>query len=185
MPNPTVHFFFEAEARSLSAIKLQAILMTMTASSETPSSSTTGVEGHGKTQQDNLPRSIALPKDYSPQSFDVLCGRGRDYYQHVGNQRFRLIVSLSLQRYARAMTKHDKGLIIISIVDTIRQASPHGGFIRFDRKSGNWYEIGDDAARKFHCELSPIHFIATGKVSSRLTMPRQTSCRRKGWSSYS
>lgn len=93
---------------------------------------------------------VALPANFSPSRLDVLCGRdvGPESYQYPGNQHFRKLVQQSLEPYTQAKTKFDKGLIVMSLVDTIRNGSPNGGFIRFDRKSQSWFEIGDEAARK-------------------------------------
>eukprot|EP00541_Cyclophora_tenuis_P012535 CAMPEP_0116541212 /NCGR_PEP_ID=MMETSP0397-20121206/363_1 /TAXON_ID=216820 /ORGANISM="Cyclophora tenuis, Strain ECT3854" /LENGTH=187 /DNA_ID=CAMNT_0004065141 /DNA_START=50 /DNA_END=613 /DNA_ORIENTATION=- len=56
---------------------------------------------------------------------------------------------MSLQKYAEAETKLQKSLIVMSIVDMFRSNSPlGGGFVRQDRSSGLWYEIGDEAARE-------------------------------------
>jgi len=89
-----------------------------------------------------------LGPKYVPTSDDVVCGRGNVCYNHEGNRRFRDLVHSSLERYTKASTRHEKGLIVISIVDTVRQRTPNGGFIKKDSKSGEWYEIGDHSARE-------------------------------------
>ena len=53
--------------------------------------------------------------------YDILCGRGRSAWNNVGNRRFRVTVHLNLPRYMRAPTKHDKTLVIISVVKMLRE----------------------------------------------------------------
>jgi hypothetical protein len=87
-----------------------------------------------------------LPANFEPGSMDVICARGKEAHSHPGNRRFRLSVSMILERYSKATTKLDKSLIVSSIVDTVRQASPHGGFIK--KQGGCWFEVGDHVARE-------------------------------------
>jgi hypothetical protein len=87
-----------------------------------------------------------LPAHFKPGSMDVICARGKQAHSHPGNRRFRLSVSMILERYSKAMTKIDKSLIVSSVVDTVRQASPDGGFIK--KQGGCWFEVGDHIARE-------------------------------------
>jgi hypothetical protein len=87
-----------------------------------------------------------LPANFEPGSMDVICARGKQAHSHPGNARFRLSVSMILERYSKATTKLDKSLIVSSIVDTVRQLSPGGGFIK--KQGGCWYEVGDHIARE-------------------------------------
>jgi hypothetical protein len=50
----------------------------------------------------------------------------------VGNRRFRVCIENNLEKYAEAKTKLDKSLIVMSIVDNIREASKKqgGGFVK-------------------------------------------------------
>lgn len=68
----------------------------------------------------------------------------------VGNRRFRLCIENNLQRYNKATSKHERSLVVTSIVDAIRDSrtSEHGGFVRKDVASGRWYEVGDKTARE-------------------------------------
>jgi hypothetical protein len=68
-------------------------------------------------------------------------------YDHVGNRRFRVVVALNLGRYISARTRADKSLVVNSIVEQIREASPLGGFVKQDR-DGYWHEIGTAQARE-------------------------------------
>lgn len=89
-----------------------------------------------------------LSPDFSPGDFDVICGRGKECYNHTGNLRFRTAINMALAPYNEADTKLQKSLIVMSIVETFRSNSDEGGFVRLDRSRGTWYEIGDEAARE-------------------------------------
>jgi hypothetical protein len=64
--------------------------------------------------------------------FDVLCGRDRSAFNNVGNRRFRVSVSLALDRYLKASTRKEKSIVIRSVVHVVRR---NGG--RFLQESRN------------------------------------------------
>ena len=71
----------------------------------------------------------------------------------AGNKRFRVLCEMNLDRYTAATTKIEKSLIVMSIVDTIRDAGGDdgkgtGGFVKEDVQTGRWYEISEAAARE-------------------------------------
>lgn len=92
------------------------------------------------------PKNVPLPDNFEPGPYDVICGRGKRTYNHVGNRRFRLTIQLNIDGYAKAVSKLDKSLVVILIVDTIREAK--GGFVKRDPKIGTWMDIGDQLARE-------------------------------------
>jgi hypothetical protein len=87
-----------------------------------------------------------LPERFQPSPMDVICARGKQAKAHPGNRRFRIMVETSLEKYRTSSSKLDKSLIVSSIVDAVRQASPYGGFVR--EENGVWYEVGDHVARE-------------------------------------
>ena len=90
-----------------------------------------------------------LPAGFVPSDFDVVCGKGKDCFNRVGNRRFRELVAHNLDVYQAAQTKLDKSAIVISIVDAVRRSSPNGGgFVRRNNQTGLWFEIGDAMARE-------------------------------------
>lgn len=112
-----------------------------------------------------------LPQDFEPSDMDVLCGRGKEYFNHTGNRRFRVMIDLSLPQYLQAETKTEKTSIVSAIVDKVRWSRSSCAttaattsvmptpidendtdrcalFVRFDRKKELWYDIGDEAARE-------------------------------------
>lgn len=88
-----------------------------------------------------------LPEDFKPGDNDVICGRGKKCYNHVGNERFRKRVTAMLDEYSRAKSKLDKSGVLATVVDQIRASSPDGGFVK-QNEDGRWYEVGDFLARE-------------------------------------
>lgn len=89
-----------------------------------------------------------LPKEFQPGPKDVLIGRGKKCYQHIGNKNFLAIVASKLDVYSAASTKQDKSNILAEVVQEIRKLSPNGGFLKQDGKTGQWFEVGDFLARE-------------------------------------
>ena len=72
--------------------------------------------GHGELQQ--LKQSIIHPSDLRPT--DILCGRSSTAFNNVGNRKFRAIITANIERYIRAITRQDKGVVIHSVVKYIK-----------------------------------------------------------------
>jgi hypothetical protein len=89
-----------------------------------------------------VPKHI-LPHHYVPSKYCVLCGRGREYFNAIGNRRFRVLIGIYLEKYKEAPNRLVKGQIVSEIVDTVRGSG--GRFAKLD--DGQWWEIGDCAAR--------------------------------------
>lgn len=81
-------------------------------------------------------------------SWTVICGRGKQSYDNVGNKRLRVLVDLEVTGYMAATTKVGKTTIVTRIVDTIREASQTGGFVQLDTTSGLYQEVKDTVARE-------------------------------------
>ena len=88
-----------------------------------------------------------LEDNFQPGDYDVICGRGKRSAHHAGNTRFKLVIHLYLDKYLRAKTKIDKSLLVIEIVNIIRNAN--GAFVKPSTKQKGqqqWVEIGDKLA---------------------------------------
>ncbi len=46
-----------------------------------------------------------LGVDFQPSQSSVICGRGKDSYDHTGNHHFRELANMFVARYARAGSK--------------------------------------------------------------------------------
>lgn len=88
-----------------------------------------------------------MPVDFRPGAYDIICGdRSKSSLNHVGNRRFKLMMQMHVEKYKNSPTKVDKSLVVISIVDAIRDLNGH--FVRRDKASGMWHDIGDQLARE-------------------------------------
>lgn len=87
-------------------------------------------------------RPLAI--NFQPGPKDVICRRGKTAYNH--NKHFRVLIEKHLQKYSNASSKLEKSLVVSDVVDTIREGSPMGGFVRC--LDGVWYEVGDSIARE-------------------------------------
>ncbi len=90
------------------------------------------------------PKRSQLGDDFTPSRFSVICGRGKDSYDHVGNHHFRELASMFAARYSRAGSKADKSEIVSEMVGMIHQAE--GTFCKYEK--GVWYKVDDCYARE-------------------------------------
>lgn len=106
-----------------------------------------------------IPSSIALlkdsafskdlPKGYQPNEYDVICGRGKGYYNQPGNRRFRSIIFDHLTEYQMLRNKIDKTLFLNKIIDEVRsQNNGNANFVKQGSSGNNWILLGDDLARE-------------------------------------
>jgi hypothetical protein len=84
------------------------------------------------------------PIDFQPSNYSVVCGRGKESFNYVGNRHFRFLTSTFIERYSRADSKAAKSAIVSEIITMIREAD--GNFCKF--QSGAWFEVGDHHARE-------------------------------------
>ena len=123
-----------------------------------------------------------LPANYEPADCDVICGRGKNCYNHNGNRRYRETVDMALPNYIKVETKTEKSIIVINIVDQVRSwcADEDGsGFVRFDRSKKLWYEIGDAAAREKVGQTIRETLTTKDPVKQAQRRKRHAACRAK------
>lgn len=79
---------------------------------------------------------------------DVICARGRTYWDHPGNQLYRKLISLAKNQYSKAPNRLGKSLIVSEIIRHIHQAN--GRFIKkVNRKGGEkWVECSVNFVRE-------------------------------------
>jgi len=84
-----------------------------------------------------------------PNVNDVLCGRGGRINSHAGNVQFRDIIHSKKKEYLAPTTKKlEKAHIAAGIVNDIRTMNPPGRFLKEEKGTGMWYDIGDAKAIK-------------------------------------
>jgi hypothetical protein len=90
-----------------------------------------------------------LPEHYVPSEFDVLCGRGAEYFRHSGNVIFRKTVENSVTQYATALSKQ-RSILVKGVIKQIRSknSEPPVKFIRLSQQLNCWYEITDFTIRQ-------------------------------------
>ena len=121
-----------------------------------------------------------LPKGYRPRPTDVCCGRGKKNWRHHGNATFRRLIHSNVQAYMDATTKHEKTLVVKSIVDIVRS---NGGRFLKQGTDGCWHDIGDSQAREKvgHSLRDQVTALSKQKKDSSVA----TASRRSSSSSYS
>ena len=82
--------------------------------------------------------------------YDVLCGRDKAAFNNVGNRRFRVTVSLSLERYLQATTRKEKSVVIKSVVTMLH--ADGGKFLQ--QVSGSNNSNSNDSDEPLYMELN-------------------------------
>ena len=87
----------------------------------------------------------SFPTDtYQLTDYDVLVGRHKLAFNHVGNRRFRVVVSMFLPRYFENTSRRERSVLNLEIVETIQRA---GGRFLKQTKLGQLVEISDKEKR--------------------------------------
>mmetsp|Transcript_19070 Transcript_19070/g.35592 ORF Transcript_19070/g.35592 Transcript_19070/m.35592 type:complete len:191 (-) Transcript_19070:567-1139(-) len=78
--------------------------------------------------------------------FDVLCGRDRRSFNHVGNRRFRVIISMNLERYLAATSRRERSEMILSLTrELVQEAGIR--FLKQEQGESCFIELNETAAR--------------------------------------
>jgi hypothetical protein len=113
--------------------------------------------------------------DFHPSDSSVICGRGKNSFNHIGNRRYRILANMFIDRYSQAATKTAKSAIVSEVITLIRQAG--GNFWKF--KSGAWFVVEDDYAReKVGASLRDL-LHSTYRSSTKAKARRKTQKTRK------
>ncbi|CAB9528976.1 expressed unknown protein [Seminavis robusta] len=84
--------------------------------------------------------------DMSVGPTDVLCGRSKQSFNHVGNRRFRDLVASAVDIYNNASTRLDKAAVVNSVVEEVHQSG--GRFLRHGDEKGTWRVLGYSQCRE-------------------------------------
>lgn len=74
-----------------------------------------------------------------PLQNDVICARGRTYWDHPGNQFYRKLISLAKKQYSKAPNRSLKTLIVTEIINHIHKAN--GYFVKKVKHKGEYIWI--------------------------------------------
>jgi hypothetical protein len=88
-----------------------------------------------------------------PTENDVLMGRGGKNNQWVGNEQLRSFARAQCENY-RLSSKKGKSYISRELVRQVRELSPPGRFLKKDKETGEWEDVGDDVAREKASQVS-------------------------------
>ncbi|CAJ1950074.1 unnamed protein product [Cylindrotheca closterium] len=84
----------------------------------------------------------------NPRPYDVLCGRNRNSFNNIGNRRFRITISMNVEKYNGMRSRHERSKFITSLAQTMRYEV---GFRFLKRKGGaknaQTVELTDDEIR--------------------------------------
>jgi hypothetical protein len=133
------------------------------------------------------PSTLYLPSGYEPTDQDILCGRSRESFHHVGNRYLRTLVAIHLKRYIVG-NRTDKTQLAKEVVNTVRESG--GKFIKFDDEFNLWFEIEDKGARSkvahaFRDSLAHVRESIPQNNNSNNTSPKAsaaTAKREREWS---
>ena len=82
-----------------------------------------------------------------PLQFDILLGRGKTAFNHMGNRRFRVVVGLHLKKYMDARTRTEKTIVVNFVCQAIHDAG--GRFLKpKDTDDTRWYQVTQKVARE-------------------------------------
>ena len=100
----------------------------------------------------NTKKMIPIGEDFIPGPFDVICAKGSEARNHIGNITFRQKIKEQAEAYSKAPSKLYKSLVVSKVVNFFQQRNnnncgPHGGgFVK--EVNGMWYEVGEHTARE-------------------------------------
>lgn len=77
---------------------------------------------------------------------DILCGKDKVIFNHIGNRRFRAIITSNLERYIEAPTKSSKSNVIRTIFSDLQRAGVR--FLKKHKTTCAWYEIPAHEAKE-------------------------------------
>jgi hypothetical protein len=78
---------------------------------------------------------------------DVLLGKQRDAFNHIGNRRFRSLINANWERYNSSKGRCERTTIVVSIVNFLREERKVR-FLKRDKATGRWYVVPDCIARE-------------------------------------
>lgn len=124
---------------------------------------------------------LALPDDFEPSPYSVVCGRGRKASDAVGNRRLGVIASMHVKRYSDAQKKEEKSKIVTEILEIVRSACPSSShaFVRYS--NGQWWRVQNLHAReKIGTVLRDcLHSKYKSSTKSKLAKRKQRKTKQK------
>jgi hypothetical protein len=104
------------------------------------------IDDNDNSEDSNEYETIYLPAAFAPGPTDVVCARGKSYWDHEGNQKYRCLIAKATQKYKSTSNKLEKTLIVSEIVESVKYR--HGKFVKKERKGGPWVIVDEVFARE-------------------------------------
>jgi hypothetical protein len=73
--------------------------------------------------------------------YDVVCGRNKLAFNNIGNRRFRVTVSLTLDRYMTATNRNDTSNVIKYVANIVRGNG--GRFLKLSNNGSSWVDLDE------------------------------------------
>eukprot|EP00546_Thalassionema_frauenfeldii_P016435 CAMPEP_0178900048 /NCGR_PEP_ID=MMETSP0786-20121207/3251_1 /TAXON_ID=186022 /ORGANISM="Thalassionema frauenfeldii, Strain CCMP 1798" /LENGTH=289 /DNA_ID=CAMNT_0020570997 /DNA_START=102 /DNA_END=971 /DNA_ORIENTATION=+ len=83
----------------------------------------------------------------SPLDTDVLLGKQRDAFNHIGNRSFRSLINANWERYNNAKGRCERTAIVVSIVKFLRDER-EVRFLKKDPATKRWFIVPNSVARE-------------------------------------
>jgi hypothetical protein len=81
-----------------------------------------------------------------PSTNDILCGRGKSFYNHEGNKLFRVIVGKNIDAYINASRRSKRSEIVRAVVDDTLETGAR--FLKKMKNRLDWYDGGLKVAKQ-------------------------------------
>jgi hypothetical protein len=104
------------------------------------------LDDNDNSEYENEFETIYLPAEFSPGPTDVVCARGKSYWDHEGNQKYRYLIAKATQKYKSTTNKLEKTLIVSQIVESV--SNRQGKFVKKEGKGGPWVIVDEVFARE-------------------------------------
>lgn len=108
----------------------------------------------GQSKESKWRQRLQSEADHGPQVFvdrlldtDVLLGKHRDAFNHIGNRTFRTLIQDHWERYNHAVGRGERTAIVCQIVDFLR-GERQVRFLKRDNAVGRWFIVHDSVARE-------------------------------------
>ena len=104
------------------------------------------------------------PADFFPGDNHIICGKGTDVFNHIGNQRFRLTIAINIERYLTAPNRPSKSIVLADIVHSFGGSN----FVRKDVVTNRWVGLDEAAVRDKVCQAIRLMSTKVHPVISNL-----------------
>jgi len=104
---------------------------------------------------------------------DIICGRERIAFNHVGNKRLRYLVAMYRDLYQSTLSREEKTRIVDDIIYSIHMKG--GRFLKFDEATRFWFVLCKDDVHK-----KVAHALRSAKSKRQNKKPRKKKvCHRQ------